>query len=92
MEQEITDDIKKIKKHDWQQARDLTALSIQEGVLAYEWCSRQLLLVIFREKLEQDKRGHSEVITDEEVKMLSRGLLQSQKLFWEAWEKFCKER
>lgn len=67
-------------------AKDLTARSIEEGVLAFEWCSRKLISDILREASE----GY---ITKEELDiLLKNGLFESRKILWNAWEKFCKGR
>ena len=65
--------------------KDLTTLSIEEGVNTWEWCTRKLLGDILRE----DSLG---ALEKDEVKSLAGALLESRVAFLRKWEAFCTKR
>lgn len=64
---------------------DLTTLSIENGVDAWEWCTRKLLSDILRE----DAMG---ALNKDELKMLAGAMLESRVAFLRKWEAFCTKR
>ena len=64
---------------------DLTTLSIETGVDAWEWCTRKLLADILRE----DSMG---ALDKDEVKLLAGAMLECRVAFLRKWEAFCLKR